>query len=197
MPRPHSSTPTRLSAADRQHRLSGLHRAEAVVGEEQRAGDFRAGAQGAAAEGLSPALADRRIHFGDVGFGRHRLARRGAARLVARTARRDFARRAADAVAGRRHRSRAARCAPKLAGEWGMGDGVVDRRRRRRQRGLGLRHGHGRSRAPPSCRSARPACCLRPTLPICPIPKAPCTPSAMRCPTPGTRWASSCRRRIR
>ena len=37
----------------------------------------------------------------------------------------------------------------------------------------------------------------RQRLAICPIPKAPCTRSATRCRTPGTRWASSCRRPTR
>ena len=71
------------------------------------------------------------------------------------------------------------------------------RRRRRRQCRLGLRHGHGPARRRPSSRSARRACCSPPTAPICPIRKARCTPSATPCRTPGTRWASSCRRPTR
>jgi hypothetical protein len=37
--------------------------------------------------------------------------------------------------------------------------------------------------ARPSLRSARRACCLPPTMPICRIPKARCMPSATRCRT--------------
>lgn len=49
-------------------------------------------------------------------------------------------------------------------------------------------------KAMPSYRWAHQAFCLPPTPPICPSRKAPSTPSAMRCPTHGTRWASFSRR---
>ena len=55
-----------------------------------------------------------------------------------------------------------------LAARLGHGRQRRRRRRRRRQCGLGLRHGHGQRRARPSSRSARRACCLPPTAPICP-----------------------------
>ena len=45
---------------------------------------LRQGGEGAAAEGLSAALADRRAHVGNVGFGRHVLARCRQAALVGR-----------------------------------------------------------------------------------------------------------------
>ncbi len=45
-----------------------------------------------------------------------------------------------------------------------------------------------------SSRSARPACCLPPPDTSGRIRRPRCTPSAMRCPAPGTRWASPCRR---
>ena len=198
MPRRPHSTPIRdFRHAHRQHRLSRLHRAKARLGEEQRARHLRAGPQGAAAEGLSAALADRRAHVRNVGFGRHVLARRREARAGRPSCSPRPTSRSGRCPRSSKAPSRPARCAPSLPREWGMGGRRRRRRRGRRQCGVGLRHGHGRGRARPSSRSARRACCLPPTAPICPIPKAPCTPSATRCPTPGTRWASSCRRPIR
>ena len=137
----------------RQHRLSRLHRAEARLGEEQRAGDLRQGAQGAAAEGLSAALADRRAHVGNVGFGRHVLARcraSGAGRPNCSPppiSPRSRCRRWSKAP------TRPACCAPNSPSQWGMSAGSRGRRRRRRQCGLGLRHGHGEAR--PGLRLAR------------------------------------------
>ena len=116
------------------------------------------------------------------------LARRGEARLVVQSARGDFPRRAAHARARRRHASRAARCAPSSPtnGAWAQASSSRAAPATMRPRPAAWARSR---RAPPSCRSARRACCLPPTPPICPIPTAPCTPSAMRCPTPGTRWA--------
>ena len=48
-------------------------------------------------------------------------------------------------------------------------------------------------RAPPSSRSARRACSSSPTNGSGRTRQAPSTPSATRCRTPGTRWASSSR----
>ena len=89
----------------RQHRLSGLHRAEARLGAPPRAEDFRRGRQGASAEGLCAALADRRPRLRHVGFRRHVLARRGEARLVGRPPRRDASSPRPDAEALRGHRA--------------------------------------------------------------------------------------------
>ena len=102
----------------------GLHRAEACLGEEQRAGDLRQGRQGAAAEGLSAPLADRRAHFGNVGFGRHVLARRRQARAGRRSCSRRPASTRGRCRAGRGHRQ-AGTLRAELAARWGMGAGVV------------------------------------------------------------------------
>ena len=83
-----------------------------------------------------------------------------------------------------------------LASHWGMGEGVVIAG----GAGDNAASACGMGTVKPGaalCRSAPPACCLPLTPPICPIPRAPCTPFATRCRTPGTRWASSCRQRIR
>ena len=185
-----------LSQADRQHRLSRFHRAKARLGEEQRAGDFRQGGKvllpkdflrlWLTGEHISEMSDSAGTSWLDV----------GQAALVIRTACRDGSRREADAVAGRRHGA-GRRAAPRAGRE--MGDGrraswspAAPATMRRRPAAW--------ARSPParpSSRSARQACCLPPTPPICPIRKARCTHSATRCRTPGTRWASSCRRPIR
>ena len=120
----------------------------------------------------------------------------GAARLVAGAACRDLPRRAADAVAGRRHGARR-HAARRARRPMGHGRKRGRGRRRRRQRGLGLRHGHGQARRGLRvARHVRRAVCRQRRL-SAQSRRAPCTRSAMRCPMPGTRWASSCRRRIR
>ena len=150
---------------------------------------FAQGRQGAAAEGLSAALADGRAYFRNVGFGRHHLARYRRAQMVAELAGRDRSRREPDAGAGRRHARSAARCAANSPRELGHAAGRRGCRRRRRQCRLRLRHGHGRGRARLRvARHVRRAVCRQRPLPA-ESRKAPFTPSAMRCRTPGTRWA--------
>lgn len=77
---------------------------------------------------------------------------------------------------------------PELAARWGMGPGVVvaGGAGDNAASACGMeRSGRGR----PSSRSALPACFSRPMQAISPTRRAPSTPSATRCPTPGTRWA--------
>ena len=57
---PSSTAEPLFRAADRQHRLSRLHRAEAALGARATSRRFSPRSQGAAAEGLSAPLADRR-----------------------------------------------------------------------------------------------------------------------------------------
>ena len=193
-----SSTPIRdFRHAHRQHRLSRLHRAEARVGEEQRARRSSSRCARCCCRRTISAVADRRVHFGNVGFGRHVLARRRAS------------------APGRRN------CSPRpildeqhmpalvegtepggtlraeLAGAMGHGRRRGRRRRRRRQCGLGLRHGHGRAgRGLRVARHVGRAVCRQRRLSAQSRKRrAHLLPCAAR--MPGTRWASSCRRRIR
>ena len=129
----------------RQHRLSRLHRAKTRLGAPARAEDFRQGREGAAAEGLCAALADRRPRLRHVGFRRHVMARCREARLVGRAACRDASRARPDAGALRGHRGD--RKAPRRARDaLGHDARAGRRRRRRRQCGFGLRRRNGRAR---------------------------------------------------
>jgi sugar (pentulose or hexulose) kinase len=62
----------------RQHRHARLHRAQDRLGAQARAGCLRTDRQGAAAQGLYPADADRRACRGNVRRFRHAVARCGA-----------------------------------------------------------------------------------------------------------------------
>ena len=135
-----------LSRDHRQHRLPGLHRAEAGVGRGARAGDLRAGRQGAAAEGLSAALADRRARLGDVGLRRHAhgstsASATGRDALLAAT---DLGRAQMPTLVEGTEPTGMLRARARRA--LGHGRARRGRRRRRRQCGFGLRHRHGRAR---------------------------------------------------
>ena len=181
----------------RQHRLSRLHRAEAALGEEPRARRSSSRSRKVllpkdylrlwlTGEHISEMSDSAGTSWLDVG------ATRWSPELLAATVLDEQQMPAL--VEGTEP---AGTLRAELAGAWGMGAGVVGRRRRRRQRRFGLRHGHGQARR--GLRVARHVgrAVRRQRQPICPTRKAPCTPSAMRCPMPGTRWASSCRRPIR
>ena len=128
----------------RQHRLPGLHRAEAGLGRQARAGHLRQGRQGAAAQGLRAAEADRRPCLRHVGFRRDILARRRQARLERRAARGHEAVAVADAEALRRFG--ADRAPPRRTGAALGHERGRDRCRwRRRQCGLGLRRRRGQA----------------------------------------------------
>ena len=128
MPRRRSSTPTRASAQLTGNIVfPGFTAPKLVWVKNNEPDDFRAGAQGAAAEGLSAAVADRRAHFGNVRLGRHVLARcrRGARwspELLAATFLDE--QQMPSLVEGTA--ARPARCAPNSPAKWGMG-----RKRRR------------------------------------------------------------------
>ena len=75
----------------------------------------------------------------------------------------------------------------------GLGHAEAARRggRRRRQCRGGLRHRRGDGQFGASSPSAPRACSSCRTTSSGPMPAAPSMPSAMPCPAPGTRWASS------
>jgi hypothetical protein len=129
-----------LARGRRQHRDAGLHRAEAPMARQARAGGLRAGRQRAAAQGLRAAAADRPPCLRDVGRLGHALARRRLPRLVRRPARGDRAHAGAHAAARRGQRE--------LRHPAAGGRGALGRAggRRGRRRGGGQRRGRLRHR---------------------------------------------------
>ena len=173
----------------RQHRHARLHRAQDRLGAQARAGDLRQDRQGAAAQGLCPAAADRRACRGNVATP---PARSGSTSASA-TGRTSCSR-----VTGlnRSHMPRlvegsapSGELKPELASALGHDRQGRRRRRRRRQRRRRLRH-----RRHPAGRGLRVARHLGRAVRLQrhasgPTPRAPSTPSATPSPTPGTRWA--------
>ena len=105
---------------------------------------FARDGQGSLAEGLSAALADRRICVGNVGCGGHFLAGCRQAGLGCVAAGGDRAEPFAHAVAGGRHGSQRI-LTQRSGGALGHERQCRGRGRRGRQCGLGLRHGHRRA----------------------------------------------------
>ena len=142
----------------------------------------------APAEGLRPLAPDRPPRLGDVGRGRHLLARRRRARLVRRPPRRDRPHPRPHA-APRRGQRRLGR--PPARARRALGRRRPGRRRRRRgrqRRGrLRRRRGAPRQRLRLDRHLGRALRLERPLL--AQHRRAPCTPSATPSPTPGTRWA--------
>ncbi len=87
--------------------------------------DFCKGPKNPAAQGLSAPVADRRAYFGNVGSGRHLLARHRQAQMVDTAAGGHASARRAHAGAGRGHRSRPASCATNSPPRWGLGQGIT------------------------------------------------------------------------
>ena len=136
------------------------------------------------------AAADRRARLGNVGFGRHLLARRRAARpgrdeLLAATG----LDRGADADAGRRHRAdrHAARRARRSAGAWPSVSWSPAAPATMRLRPAAWAR-CGRARAFVSLGTSGVLFVANARY-LAQPGTAPCTPSATRCPAPGTRWA--------
>lgn len=154
----------RIAHDHRQHGDARLHRAEADVAREVRAGGVPRGTQSAAAEGLRRVAPVRRVRVRHVGRVGHAVARLRAPRLVRPDARRHRTVARADAARRRRQRRRraAARCAAARMGNRRTGR---DRGRRRRQRGLGARHGrHRRGQRLPLARHV--GCAVRRQRPL-------------------------------
>ena len=82
--RQRQARPRERAAVHRQPGADRLHPAQAAVGARQRAAQFRARAQDAAAEGLRALPADRRVRHRSLGRLRHGGVRRGEPALVVR-----------------------------------------------------------------------------------------------------------------
>ena len=166
------------SSAHRQPRADRLHRAQAGVDAQARAGELRPDRARDAAQGLRAAEADRRAGDRRRRRLRHAAARRRPAALERRGARR----------AGDRSARGCRPCSSRRRSAGGRRAGSRSRRARAIRPPAGSAWA---STSPGRCRSpwGRPASSSPRCPSTAPTRRRACTPSATPCPAPGTRWA--------
>ena len=169
--------------------MPGFTAPQTSLGPRERARPVRADQDRAPAQGLPPPKTLRRVYRGHVRRLRHAVARRRRARLVRCRPCRDLPVAGTHAALGRRQRPRR-RPAPRARRPLGH-----DPAPRSSPPAPGTTPPAPSAWAPstpatPSSPSAPPASSSPPRRGSAPTRNPPSTPSATRCPTPGTRWAS-------